>query len=77
MVRKHGNYYNLDYNGSAKIDYNDRMLLFLQGTQNFGGIRVGNGPTEDQAEIIQHDQLAQNFEEDSPEVREHSLLLNN
>ncbi|RXN12828.1 V-type proton ATPase 116 kDa subunit a-like isoform X2 [Labeo rohita] len=37
------------------------------GTQNFGGIRVGNGPTEDQAEIIQHDQLAQNFEEDSPE----------
>uniref|UniRef100_A0A672HM10 V-type proton ATPase subunit a n=1 Tax=Salarias fasciatus TaxID=181472 RepID=A0A672HM10_SALFA len=29
------------------------------GTQNFGGIRVGNGPTEDEAEIIQHDQLAQ------------------
>ncbi|XP_066497823.1 V-type proton ATPase 116 kDa subunit a [Hoplias malabaricus] len=36
------------------------------GTQNFGGIRVGNGPTEDEAEIIQHDQLAQNSE-DEPE----------
>uniref|UniRef100_A0A3Q1EFZ5 V-type proton ATPase subunit a n=1 Tax=Acanthochromis polyacanthus TaxID=80966 RepID=A0A3Q1EFZ5_9TELE len=34
------------------------------GTQNFGGIRVGNGPTEDEAEIIQHDQLAQNSEEE-------------
>ncbi|KAM9392336.1 V-type proton ATPase 116 kDa subunit a isoform 2-T2 [Pholidichthys leucotaenia] len=34
------------------------------GTQNFGGIRVGNGPTEDEAEIIQHDQLAQNTEEE-------------
>lgn len=39
-----------------------------QGTQNFGGIRVGNGPTEDQAEIIQHDQLSQHSEEE-PEVR--------
>uniref|UniRef100_A0A8C1ZH57 V-type proton ATPase subunit a n=1 Tax=Cyprinus carpio TaxID=7962 RepID=A0A8C1ZH57_CYPCA len=37
------------------------------GMQNFGGIRVGNGPTEDEAEIIQHDQLSQNFEEESPE----------
>ncbi|XP_052414856.1 V-type proton ATPase 116 kDa subunit a 1-like isoform X2 [Carassius gibelio] len=37
------------------------------GTQNFGGIRVGNGPTEDEAEIIQHDQLSQNLEEESPE----------
>uniref|UniRef100_A0A3P9NY35 V-type proton ATPase subunit a n=1 Tax=Poecilia reticulata TaxID=8081 RepID=A0A3P9NY35_POERE len=36
------------------------------GTQNFGGIRVGNGPTEDEAEIIQHDQLAQQTE-DEPE----------
>ncbi|XP_078080149.1 V-type proton ATPase 116 kDa subunit a 1 isoform X2 [Mustelus asterias] len=27
------------------------------GTHNFGGIRVGNGPTEEDAEIIQHDQL--------------------
>uniref|UniRef100_A0A9J7ZKD0 V-type proton ATPase subunit a n=1 Tax=Cyprinus carpio carpio TaxID=630221 RepID=A0A9J7ZKD0_CYPCA len=36
-------------------------------TQNFGGIRVGNGPTEDEAEIIQHDQLSQNVEEESPE----------
>uniref|UniRef100_A0AAR2LVB3 V-type proton ATPase subunit a n=1 Tax=Pygocentrus nattereri TaxID=42514 RepID=A0AAR2LVB3_PYGNA len=34
------------------------------GTQNFGGIRVGNGPTEDEAEIIQHDQLSQHSEED-------------
>uniref|UniRef100_A0AAY4CU74 V-type proton ATPase subunit a n=1 Tax=Denticeps clupeoides TaxID=299321 RepID=A0AAY4CU74_9TELE len=35
------------------------------GTQNFGGIRVGNGPTEDEAEIIQHDQLSQNTEEEN------------
>lgn len=41
----------------------------LQGTQNFGGIRVGNGPTEDEAEIIQHDQLAQQSE-DEPEVKD-------
>ncbi|XP_060883387.1 V-type proton ATPase 116 kDa subunit a isoform X2 [Labrus mixtus] len=34
------------------------------GTQNFGGIRVGNGPTEDEAEIIQHDQLSQHSEEE-------------
>lgn len=40
-----------------------------QGTQNFGGIRVGNGPTEDEAEIIQHDQLSQHSEEE-PEVKE-------
>uniref|UniRef100_A0A669F5U4 V-type proton ATPase subunit a n=1 Tax=Oreochromis niloticus TaxID=8128 RepID=A0A669F5U4_ORENI len=39
------------------------------GTQNFGGIRVGNGPTEDEAEIIQHDQLAQQSE-DEPEVKD-------
>ncbi|XP_022595188.1 V-type proton ATPase 116 kDa subunit a isoform X2 [Seriola dumerili] len=39
------------------------------GTQNFGGIRVGNGPTEDEAEIIQHDQLSQHSEEE-PEARE-------
>ncbi|KAM9745147.1 V-type proton ATPase 116 kDa subunit a isoform 3-T6 [Menidia menidia] len=36
------------------------------GTQNFGGIRVGNGPSEDEAEIIQHDQLSQQTE-DEPE----------
>lgn len=53
------------------------MLLFLtpllcQGTANFGGIRVGNGPTEDEAEIIQHDQLSQHSEEE-PEVRDTSL----
>ncbi|KAI5610577.1 V-type proton ATPase 116 kDa subunit a, partial [Silurus asotus] len=34
------------------------------GTQNFGGIRVSNGPTDDEAEIIQHDQLSQNLEEE-------------
>ncbi|PWA17685.1 hypothetical protein CCH79_00008261, partial [Gambusia affinis] len=39
------------------------------GTQNFGGVRVGNGPTEDEAEIIQHDQLAQQSE-DEPEAPE-------
>ncbi|XP_061701918.1 V-type proton ATPase 116 kDa subunit a isoform X2 [Syngnathoides biaculeatus] len=39
------------------------------GTQNFGGIRVGNGPTEDEAEIIQHDQLSPQSD-DEPEARE-------
>ncbi|XP_044036298.1 V-type proton ATPase 116 kDa subunit a isoform X3 [Siniperca chuatsi] len=34
------------------------------GTENFGGIRVANGPTEDEAEIIQHDQLSQHSEEE-------------
>uniref|UniRef100_A0A8D3E7A4 V-type proton ATPase subunit a n=1 Tax=Scophthalmus maximus TaxID=52904 RepID=A0A8D3E7A4_SCOMX len=34
------------------------------GMQNFGGIQVGNGPTEDEAEIIQHDQLSQHSEEE-------------
>lgn len=42
-------------------------MLFLfcmcQGTHNFGGIRVGNGPTEEDAEIIQHDQLSTHSEE--------------
>ncbi|KAJ3600627.1 hypothetical protein NHX12_031607 [Muraenolepis orangiensis] len=37
------------------------------GTQNFGGIRVGNGPTEDEAGIIEHDQLAQHLD-DEPEA---------
>ncbi|XP_078125132.1 V-type proton ATPase 116 kDa subunit a isoform X1 [Sander vitreus] len=47
------------------------------GTANFGGIRVGNGPTEDEAEIIQHDQLSQHSEEEpercllSPAVKAH------
>lgn len=43
------------------------ISLHRQGTQNFGGIRVGNGPTEDEAQIIQHDQLSQHSEEE-PEV---------
>ncbi|XP_029428314.1 V-type proton ATPase 116 kDa subunit a isoform X2 [Rhinatrema bivittatum] len=33
------------------------------GTHNFGGIRVGNGPTEEDAEIIQHDQLSMHSDE--------------
>ncbi|KAM4691449.1 V-type proton ATPase 116 kDa subunit a 1 isoform 1-T1 [Rhinophrynus dorsalis] len=33
------------------------------GTHNFGGIRVGNGPTEEDAEIIQHDQLSMHSED--------------
>lgn len=37
--------------------------LTQQGTQKFGGVRVGNGPTEDEAEIIEHDQLSQHSEE--------------
>ncbi|XP_026063850.1 V-type proton ATPase 116 kDa subunit a isoform X1 [Carassius auratus] len=44
------------------------------GTQNFGGIRVGNGPTEDEAEIIQHDQLSQNLEDESPEQSEEEVF---
>ncbi|XP_026200925.1 V-type proton ATPase 116 kDa subunit a [Anabas testudineus] len=35
-----------------------------QGVQNFGGVTVRNGPTDDQAEIIQHDQLEQQTEEE-------------
>ncbi|XP_026856935.2 V-type proton ATPase 116 kDa subunit a isoform X1 [Electrophorus electricus] len=37
--------------------------LTQQGTQKFGGVRVGNGPTEDEAEIIEHDQLSQHSED--------------
>ncbi|XP_078234018.1 V-type proton ATPase 116 kDa subunit a 1 isoform X7 [Pogona vitticeps] len=41
------------------------------GTLNFGGIRVGNGPTEEDAEIIQHDQLSIHSEEgEEPTVEE-------
>ncbi|KAJ7313625.1 hypothetical protein JRQ81_005178 [Phrynocephalus forsythii] len=41
------------------------------GTLNFGGIRVGNGPTEEDAEIIQHDQLSMHSEEgEEPTVEE-------
>ncbi|XP_065129202.2 V-type proton ATPase 116 kDa subunit a isoform X1 [Paramisgurnus dabryanus] len=43
------------------------------GTHNFGGIRVGNGPTDDEAGIIQHDQLAQNTEEE-PEQSEEEVF---
>ncbi|RXM35579.1 V-type proton ATPase 116 kDa subunit a isoform 1 [Acipenser ruthenus] len=35
------------------------------GTHNFGGIRVGNGPTEEDAEIIQHDQLSMHSEDEN------------
>ncbi|XP_052400681.1 V-type proton ATPase 116 kDa subunit a 1 isoform X1 [Carassius gibelio] len=44
------------------------------GTQNFGGIRVGNGPTEDEAEIIQHDHLAQTLEEELPELSKEEVF---
>uniref|UniRef100_A0A3B5MHM2 V-type proton ATPase subunit a n=1 Tax=Xiphophorus couchianus TaxID=32473 RepID=A0A3B5MHM2_9TELE len=33
------------------------------GTQKFGGVRVGNGPTEDEAGIMDHDQLSQHSDE--------------
>ncbi|XP_056608468.1 V-type proton ATPase 116 kDa subunit a isoform X2 [Triplophysa dalaica] len=49
------------------------MTASSQGTQNFGGIRVGNGPTDDEAGIIQHDQLAQNVEEE-PEQSEEEVF---
>ncbi|XP_060747997.1 V-type proton ATPase 116 kDa subunit a isoform X1 [Tachysurus vachellii] len=45
------------------------------GTQNFGGIRVGNGPTDDEAEIIQHDQLSQNIEEEPEQSEEEVFIL--
>ncbi|KAG7492287.1 hypothetical protein MATL_G00012970 [Megalops atlanticus] len=44
--------------------------LTQQGTQKFGGIRVGNGPTEDEAEIIQHDQLSQHSEDENEPAEE-------
>ncbi|XP_075949287.1 V-type proton ATPase 116 kDa subunit a isoform X9 [Anarhichas minor] len=33
------------------------------GTQKFGGVRVGNGPTEDETGIVDHDHLSQHSEE--------------
>ncbi len=36
---------------------------------------MGNGPTEDEAGIIEHDQLSQNLEDESPEVRECSFFI--
>ncbi|XP_075894678.1 V-type proton ATPase 116 kDa subunit a isoform X2 [Nelusetta ayraudi] len=51
------------------IMYRQHMWRKNLGMQNFGGIRVGNGPTEDQAEIIQHDQLSQHSEEE-PEAHQ-------
>ncbi|XP_076005749.1 V-type proton ATPase 116 kDa subunit a isoform X10 [Genypterus blacodes] len=33
------------------------------GSQKFGGVRVGNGPTEDEAGIVDHDHLSQHSEE--------------
>ncbi|XP_076005741.1 V-type proton ATPase 116 kDa subunit a isoform X2 [Genypterus blacodes] len=34
------------------------------GSQKFGGVRVGNGPTEDEAGIVDHDHLSQHSEEE-------------
>uniref|UniRef100_A0A8C7FWS3 V-type proton ATPase subunit a n=1 Tax=Oncorhynchus kisutch TaxID=8019 RepID=A0A8C7FWS3_ONCKI len=41
------------------------------GTQKFGGVRVGNGPTEDEAGIMDHDALSQHSEDGD----EHLLSL--
>ncbi|XP_054622270.1 V-type proton ATPase 116 kDa subunit a 1-like isoform X4 [Dunckerocampus dactyliophorus] len=40
------------------------------GTQKFGGVRVGNGPTEDEAGIMDHDQLSQHSEEGDEQAEE-------
>ncbi|KAM9837289.1 V-type proton ATPase 116 kDa subunit a isoform 2-T2 [Aulostomus maculatus] len=40
------------------------------GTQKFGGVRVGNGPTEDEAGIVDHDQLSQHSEEGDEHAEE-------
>ncbi|XP_054622262.1 V-type proton ATPase 116 kDa subunit a 1-like isoform X3 [Dunckerocampus dactyliophorus] len=44
--------------------------LTQQGTQKFGGVRVGNGPTEDEAGIMDHDQLSQHSEEGDEQAEE-------
>ncbi|XP_040293907.1 V-type proton ATPase 116 kDa subunit a1 isoform X1 [Bufo bufo] len=45
------------------------------GTHNFGGIRVGNGPTEEDAEIIQHDQLSMHSEEGEELATQFSIAV--
>ncbi|XP_060950856.1 V-type proton ATPase 116 kDa subunit a isoform X8 [Limanda limanda] len=40
------------------------------GTQKFGGVRVGNGPTEDEAGIVDHDHLSQHSEEGEEQSEE-------
>uniref|UniRef100_A0A672YVD4 V-type proton ATPase subunit a n=1 Tax=Sphaeramia orbicularis TaxID=375764 RepID=A0A672YVD4_9TELE len=40
------------------------------GTAKFGGVRVGNGPTEDEAGIMDHDQLSQHSEEGDEHAEE-------
>ncbi|XP_061612911.1 V-type proton ATPase 116 kDa subunit a 1-like [Phyllopteryx taeniolatus] len=40
------------------------------GTQKFGGVRVGNGPTEDEAGIMDHDQLSQHSDEGDEHAEE-------
>ncbi|KAI4801089.1 hypothetical protein KUCAC02_000015, partial [Chaenocephalus aceratus] len=40
-----------------------RSGLTQQGTDKFGAVRVGNGPTEDEAGIMDHDHLSQHSEE--------------
>uniref|UniRef100_A0A8C9SAN6 V-type proton ATPase subunit a n=1 Tax=Scleropages formosus TaxID=113540 RepID=A0A8C9SAN6_SCLFO len=51
------------------------LLRKRLGTQNFGGIHVRNGPTDDEAEIIRHDQLSQHTEDEN-EVRDSQLFFN-
>ncbi|XP_038847329.1 V-type proton ATPase 116 kDa subunit a1-like isoform X6 [Salvelinus namaycush] len=40
------------------------------GTQKFGGVRVGNGPTEDEAGIMDHDALSQHSEDGDEHAEE-------
>ncbi|XP_075949292.1 V-type proton ATPase 116 kDa subunit a isoform X13 [Anarhichas minor] len=40
------------------------------GTQKFGGVRVGNGPTEDETGIVDHDHLSQHSEEGEEHAEE-------
>ncbi|XP_076005752.1 V-type proton ATPase 116 kDa subunit a isoform X13 [Genypterus blacodes] len=40
------------------------------GSQKFGGVRVGNGPTEDEAGIVDHDHLSQHSEEGDEHAEE-------
>uniref|UniRef100_UPI00359018C4 V-type proton ATPase 116 kDa subunit a 1-like isoform X6 n=1 Tax=Myxine glutinosa TaxID=7769 RepID=UPI00359018C4 len=45
--------------------YEDRKKKHL-GTTTFAGLRVGNGPTDEDAGIIEHDELSNRLDEDEP-----------
>uniref|UniRef100_A0A8C9SHK0 V-type proton ATPase subunit a n=1 Tax=Scleropages formosus TaxID=113540 RepID=A0A8C9SHK0_SCLFO len=51
------------------------LLRKRLGTQNFGGIHVRNGPTDDEAEIIRHDQLSQHTEDENEQAEEEVFNL--